>query len=193
LFRDLALHATPAEVRRELHARALALFQDEQAPLEVLAEHAVLAQDSMTALFFLEQVAERAHAYGDEQTASFVLRRGLEIARQELYRGQLDDPMRAIAIFGRRLGLTLIRIGQFSDAEGVLLEALDSTDERAVERVEVLRLLSDAACQRQRLGDAERYLSQALRYAEAESAQHPSLAASVRSELTEVRLRSSRG
>lgn len=190
LLRDLTLHATPAEVRRELHAKALSVLQDAHAPLEVLAEHAVHAQDSMMALFFIEQVAERAHAWGDDQTESFILRRGLEIARQELYRGQLEDPMRAIAIFGRRLGLTLTRIGQFSDAEGVLLEALDSTDERGAERIEVLRLLAEAATQRQRAVDAERYLAQALRYAE--SGAHHGLASTVRGELARVRGRPNR-
>src|SRR5690606_10594538 len=165
LLHDLVLHSTPVEVKRELHRRALELFQDQEAPLEVLAEHAAGASDSMTALFYIEQIAARAQARGDEESETNALRAALEIARQELFRGQLDDPMRAIAIFGKRLGSALIRRGQFSGADGVLLEALDSTEEQGDERVEVLRLLAEVATRRERMKDAKRYIEEALRVA----------------------------
>lgn len=165
LLHDLVLHSTPVEVRKELHRRALELFQDQDAPLEVLAEHAAGASDSMTALFYIEQIAGRAQARGDEESETNALRAALEIARLELFRGQLDDPMRAIAIFGKRLGHALIRRGQYSDADGVLLEALDSTEEQGDERVEVLRLLAEVATHRERLKDAKRYIEEALRVA----------------------------
>ncbi len=167
LMHELVLLATPAEVRRELHSRAVQVFQQNDAPLEVLAEHASSALDSMSALFFLEQVAERALERGDDRGATNALSRGLEIAREEIYRGELEDPMRAIAIFGRKLGATLTRRGLYSDAEGVLLETLDSTAPDGADRVEVLEHLAEAAERRKKPADAQRYRAQALRLAEA--------------------------
>lgn len=166
LIHELVLLATPAEVRRELHARAVQVFQEHGAPLEVLAEHASLALDSMSALFFLEQVAERAKDRGDDRGATHALSRGLEIAREEIFRGELEDPLRAIAIFGRKLGATLNRRGKYSDAEGVLLETLENTDPASPERLEVLEQLAEAAHHRDKTEDAERYRQQALRIAE---------------------------
>ena len=64
---------------------------------------------------------------GDEPAAVNALRRGLDLSRRELYRGELDDPMRAMAIFGRKLGDALSQSGNYADAEGVLREALDMT------------------------------------------------------------------
>jgi serine/threonine protein kinase len=165
LFHDMTLHSIPVEARKDLHRRALELFQDQDAPLEVLAEHASGASDTMSALFYIEQLAARAQARGDQESETNALKNALEIARQELFRGQLEDPMRAIAIFGRRLGRVLIRRAQYSDAEGVLLEALDSTEEKGEERVEVLRLLAEVANRRDRHKDARRYVEEALRVA----------------------------
>ena len=64
--------------------------------------------------------ARRRHRRGD-----VALRRGLELARRELFRGELDDPMRAVLIFSRKLGEALAQAGDYTDAEGVLREALD--------------------------------------------------------------------
>lgn len=177
LFHDMALHSIPVEARKELHRRALELFQDQEAPLEVLAEHASGACDTMTALFYIEQLAARAQARGDEESETNALSNALELARQELFRGELEDPMRAIAIFGKRLGKSLIRRGLYSDAEGILLEALDSTEERGDDRVEVLRLLAEVATRRDRQKDARRYLEEALKVAP------PGLNAEVQSDL----------
>jgi len=46
------------------------------------------------------------------------LQRGLELARLEISRGELDDPLGAMLIFGRKLGVALIRAGDFADARG---------------------------------------------------------------------------
>lgn len=170
LFHDMTLHSIPVEARKDLHRRALELFQDQDAPLEVLAEHASGASDTMSALFYIEQLAARAQARGDEESETNALKNALEIARQELFRGQLEDPMRAIAIFGRRLGRVLLRRAQYSDAEGVLLEALDSTEEKGDDRVEVLRLLAEVANRRERHKDARRYVEEAMRVAPPELA-----------------------
>ncbi len=162
LVQELCLHAIPAEVRRELHDQAARVLQIEGAPMEALSHHFSQAGDSTGALFMLEQLATRAQARGDDRTACQHLRRGLELAREELYKGELDDPMRAIAIFGRKLGQALNRMGRFSDAEGVLLEVLDGTGSSEVARVEILESLALASKRRRKQAAAERYLRQAI-------------------------------
>lgn len=162
LVQELCLHAIPAEVRRELHDQAARALQQEGAPLEVLGHHFAQTGDTTGALFTIEQLAQRAQARGDDRAASVLLRRGLEMAREELYRGELDDPLRAIGIFGRKLGQTLNRLGRFSDAEGVLLEVLDGTPSSEVSRIEILESLALASQKRRKQVAASRYLQQAL-------------------------------
>ena len=124
LVRELVLGAIPAEVRRELHGRAARVYEKREAPIEARALHAYYAQATLEALLLLEQVAERALARDDVAAGVDALRRALELARADVYRGELDDPLRAVSIFARKLGDALIRGGSFSDAEGVLREAL---------------------------------------------------------------------
>jgi serine/threonine-protein kinase len=165
LFREIVVVATPAEVRRDLHARAMRVHEQFDAPIEVRALHSFHAQDSLQALLLFEQVAERALARGDEAAAVNALRRALELAREEIYRGQLDDPMRAVAIFGRKLGDALTQAGNFSDAEGVLREALDMAGPSGVDRAQVLASLAQVAHQRARRDEATDYLEQAIEVA----------------------------
>lgn len=169
LIQELCLHAIPAEVRRELHDQAAKVLETEGAPLEVLCYHCSHAGDSTAALFMLEQLASRAESRGDDKTAANLLRRALEMAREELYKGELDDPMRAITIFGRKLGQVLNRLGRFSDAEGVLLEVLDSTTSSELSRVDILESLAVASKRRRKPDTARRYLEQAIGLAQRHS------------------------
>jgi tetratricopeptide (TPR) repeat protein len=165
LLREVVQAGTPAAVRRELHARALALSDERAAPLEARALHAYHAQDSFRALLLLEQVAEHALARGDTVSEVLALRRGLEIARREISRGELDDPLSAVLIFGRKLGAALTRAGSFADAEGVLREALDVAGPSGADRARVLGALAHVARGRQRSGDALDYMDQAIQAA----------------------------
>jgi serine/threonine protein kinase len=142
LFREVILLATPAGVRIELHRRTIRLFDKQGAPIEARAMHAFHSQESLEALLLLEQIAERAMLRGDEPAAVNALRRGLDLSRRELYRGELDDPMRAMAIFGRKLGDALTQAGNFADAEGVLREALDMTGPTGTDRAQILASLA---------------------------------------------------
>jgi serine/threonine-protein kinase len=110
----------------------------------------------------LEQVADRATARGDAATEVLALRRGLEIARQEISRGALDDPLRAVLIFGRKLGASLTRAGNFADAEGVLREALDVAGPSGTDRARVLSALAHVAHGRRRAPEAMGYIDQAI-------------------------------
>ena len=162
LLREIVLASIPAAVRRELHHKALAVGEKLRAPLEARAQHAYYAGDSFQALLSLEQVADRSAARGDNAGEILALRRGLEIARQEISRGELDDPLRAVLIFSRKLGASLVRAGAYADAEGVLREALDLAGPSGTERARVLSALAQVAHGRQRGKEAIGYIDQAI-------------------------------
>jgi hypothetical protein len=166
LIRDIALAGIPAAVRRELHHRVLGAADTLRSPLEARAQHAYHAHDSFQALFLLEQVADRASLRGDPETEVLALRRGLEMAREEISRGELDDPLRAMLIFSRKLGAALARLGNYADAEGVLREALDLAGPSGADRARVLSSLAVVAHGRQRSKEAVGYIDQAIELAQ---------------------------
>jgi hypothetical protein len=165
LLREIVLASIPVAVRRELHKKALHVCEKTGAPIEARALHAYESGDSFQALLLLEQVADRATARGDVHSEVLALRRGLEIARKEIARGELDDPLRAVLIFSRKLGASLTRSGNFADAEGVLREALDIAGPSGTDRARVLSALAHVAHGRHRNGEALGYLEQAIEVA----------------------------
>ncbi len=165
LLREVVLATIPAAVRRSLHARAGEVGDDLGAPIEVRALHLFYAQNTFEALILLERVSSRCAARGDTPGTITALRRGLELARRELFRGELEDPMRAVLIFARKLGQALTVSGQFTDAEGVLREALDMAGPSGAERARVLGALAQVSLSRDRSAEAERYLGEALELA----------------------------
>jgi serine/threonine-protein kinase len=162
LLREVVLAMIPMAVRRELHTAALHLAQEHAKPLEVQAHHATLAQDAFNALLLLEQVAFRAAARGDRMGSTLLLRRALEVARREIFRGELEDPTKAVIIFSLKLGEALCEQGNFTDADGVLREALDLTGPTGAERAKVLGGLAQVALGRSRSSEAVGYLDQAI-------------------------------
>lgn len=162
LLREVVLNSTPAAVRRELHRKALRAAEKLAAPLESQALHAYEAQDTFQALLLLEQVAERASSRGDTASEVLALRRGLELARLEIARGELDDPLRAMLIFSRKLGAALTRAGNYADAEGVLREALDIAGPSGTDRARVLGALAHVAHGRHRAREALGYIEEAI-------------------------------
>jgi serine/threonine-protein kinase len=165
LLRDVVLAGLPAGVRRDLNQRTLAAAEKLKTPLEARAQHAYYARDSFQALLLLEQVAERATLRGDVESETLALRRGLELAREEISRGELDDPLRAVVIFSRKLGAALSRSGNYADAEGILREALDLTGPSGADRARVLSELAQVAHGRQRSKEAMGYIDQAIEVA----------------------------
>lgn len=177
LIREVVLGMIPAGARRELHQRALATAEEAEVPVEVAppsiaplgalpvevrALHAYHAQDAFEALMLLETVANRAWGRGDLQGAVLALRRGLDLARREMFRGEIDDPERAVLIFARKLGEALAGAGSLTDADGVLREALDLAGPNNVDRARVLGTLAYVAHQRERRSDADAMLREAL-------------------------------
>jgi serine/threonine protein kinase len=164
LLREIVAASTPAAVRRELHTAALS-GEGDSLPLEARAQHAFLAQDTFEALLLLEQMADLARLRGDSEGAVLALRRALDLARREFFRGELDDPARAVLIFSRKLGEALVDAGAFTDADGVLREALDLAGPAGVERARVLGALAIVAYRRSRAVEAESYLAEAVEVA----------------------------
>jgi serine/threonine-protein kinase len=136
----------PREVRRRLHDAALNLPAGARPlPLEARARHARYAGGTFEALMLLEQVAVQARARGDIDGSVTALRRAQQLARVELSRGQLDDPLAALLIFSHKLGDALAHQGKHVDAEGVLREALDLAGPAAHQRVRLLCSLARIA------------------------------------------------
>ncbi len=170
LLRQLSLAGIPIEARRQLHRRALRIEDKKRGPLEVRAEHAYHCQEAFQALLLLEQVADRATAVGDTQAEVLALRRGLEVARREIARGELDDPMRAVLIFSRKLGASLTRAGDFADADGILQEALDLAGPTSPDRAKILGALAHVSYGRKRYEEALTRLKSAIAAAKAAGA-----------------------
>ena len=170
LIRDVVLATIPAAVRRGLHGRCAEIGEENGMPLEARAHHEYSAQNTFQALILLEQVASRAQTRGDVSGTVGALRRGLDLARRELFRGELEDPMRAVLIFARKLGEALTTAGQFTDAEGVLREALDMAGPSGSDRARVLGALAQVSAIRDRNDEAHRYLLEALQLAFASGA-----------------------
>ncbi len=162
MIRNVALSSIPAEARRQLHRRGMRIEDKRRGPLEARALHAYYCEESFQALVLLEQVADRATAIGDSETEVAALRRCVEIARKELSRGEIDDPMRAVLIFSRKLGASLTRAGNFSDADGVLREALDLADPSSPDRAKILGAMAHVSHGRKRNDEASRRLEMAI-------------------------------
>ncbi len=162
LFREVALATLPAGARRELHSKAVELAAEHGSPIEVRALHAFLAQDALEALMLLEQVADRCTQRDDDEGAIIALRRGLELARRALFRGDIDDPERAVLIFSRKLGDALARAGYLTDAEGILREALDLAGPADSDRARLLEGLAKVARARERHPEARALLKEAI-------------------------------
>jgi len=168
LVREIVLTGLPAGVRMNAYRAA----SQERAnfgaplPLEVQADWALHGQWSFQALMMLEQLATRAHEARMLHDAVRHLRAGADLARRELTRGEIDNPMEALRLFNRKLGDTLIKMHDYSDAEGVLREALDLEARAGSERAHLLASLALVTHERGRHEDARNLNRLALERAE---------------------------
>ncbi len=165
LLREVVLATIPQAVRRDLHAMAAEVCEEAEAPIEVRALHEYHAENAFQALILLEQVSAKAVGCGDTDASIDALRRGLDLARLELVRGDLDEPLRAVLIFSRKLGEALTGVGQFTDAEGILREALHLAGPTGEDRARILGALAKVCSGRDRPQEAHTYLREALELA----------------------------
>jgi serine/threonine protein kinase len=163
MMRLVALSAVPAGRKRELFAQAAAIATD--APIEVRAKHASHGGSALEALSLLDALAVRRTQHGDLGGTVSALHHALDLARREIHRGELDDPLAATLVFSRKLAEALAALQRWSDAEGVLHEALGSAPPASEHRAHLLGVMARVASARRHPGDARRYLDEAMRVA----------------------------
>jgi serine/threonine-protein kinase len=163
LVRRIIASSIPAGLKRELYARAAELRED--APLELRAKHATYGGGALEALSLLDAVSAMRASYGDLSGSVGALRHALDVARRELHRGELDDPVAAVLVFARKLAEALSASEQWSDAEGVLREALGLAPPSSSHRAHLLGVLAQVASSRSQPREARQYIDEALRVA----------------------------
>jgi serine/threonine protein kinase len=163
MMRLVALSAIPAGRKRELFAQAAEIATD--GPMEVRAKHAAHGGSALEALSLLDALAVRRTLHGDLGGTVSALHHALELARREIHRGELDDPLAATLVFSRKLAEALAALQRWSDAEGVLHEALGSAPPASEHRAHLLGVMARVANARRHPGDARRYLDEAMRVA----------------------------
>jgi len=163
LVRRVVFASIPAGFKRELFARSEALRPD--APLEIRAKQAMHGGNALEALALLDQLSTRRASHGDLLGSVSALRHALDVARRELYGDDLDDPVGAMLLFGRKLAEALAASKQWNDAEGVLREALGNAPPTSDHRARLLAVLAHVAKERSHPGEARRYIDEAKRVA----------------------------
>ncbi|MGH7269262.1 MAG: hypothetical protein ACREJ3_02430, partial [Polyangiaceae bacterium] len=124
LIRRVVFSGIPVGRKEELYVHVHRLRPD--APLDVRAKQALHAGRGLEALSLLDALSVRRSAQGDLAGSVSALRNALDLARRDLHRGDLDDPVSAILIFARKLADALLALNRRSDAAGVLREALSN-------------------------------------------------------------------
>ncbi len=163
LIRRVVLSSVPAGRKQDLYARVADLRPG--SPLEVRAKQAMHGGSALEALSLLDALSARRAAHGDLSGSVSTLRHALEVARRELHRGEIDDPVGAVLIFSRKLAEALADEGHWSDADGVLREALGTAPPASPHRAHLLGVLARVADARQHPDEARRYLDEAMRVA----------------------------
>jgi serine/threonine-protein kinase len=163
LVRRVVASSIPAGLKRELYARAAEIRTD--APLELRAKQAMHGGGALEALSLLDSVSVLRASYGDLAGSVSALRHALDVARRELHRGELDDPVAAVLVFARKLAEALSALEQWTDAEGVLREALGIAPPSSGHRAHLLGVLAQVASSRSQPREARQYIDEALRVA----------------------------
>jgi serine/threonine protein kinase len=163
LIRQVVFSSIPAGRKQELFAKAAELRPS--APLEVRAKHAIHGGSAFEALALIDALSARRAAHGDLSGSVDALSQALDVARRELHRGELDDPVSAVLVFSRKLAEALADMEHWADAEGVLREALGTAPPTSPHRAHLLGVLARVADARRHPDEARRYLDEAIRVA----------------------------
>jgi len=162
IIADIVAAGIPSSARKELHARAAEAFASRGAPIEVRAHHALRTDGGFSALLLLERSGNQAARRGDREGAVTYFRRGLELARQEISRGEITEPEKPMLLFSAKLGRALLAAGESLRADAVLSEALGMGLGGAAERAELLSVLAEVAAERGRMKAALSYAKDAV-------------------------------
>ncbi|MFO0617471.1 MAG: protein kinase [Polyangiaceae bacterium] len=128
----------------------------------------------------LESKAATLTQRGDLRGAVATLERAVLVIRGDMDRGELDDPIGAMALFLGKLGEANVEIGEYARALELLKESVSLMSPGA-ERVRLLLVMSRAARELGRDRESARYLDEAESEAserpfEARDLRHPSIA-----------------
>lgn len=118
--------------------------------------------DPSAALVFLEQIASDRLRAGDPNGAIMALKRGIDLARADLDKGDLDDPIRVVAIFSAKLGEAYFEAAEPAHATRALKDAL-ALSRNAEERARTWSLLAQIARAQGHDREAGEYLESASR------------------------------
>jgi serine/threonine-protein kinase len=130
--------------------------------IEVAIREAEAAGDAQSALIFLDQIATTRLAAKDPSSAIDALKRGIEIARRDLDKGELDDPIHAVAMLTGKLGDAYLEAGLPMEARSALKDSLALT-RGAAERAKLWMSLARVARSEGHDEDATEYLDAAER------------------------------
>jgi serine/threonine-protein kinase len=133
--------------------------------LEQAIRDALDSGDANSTIVFLEQIAMARLKSGDAIAAIVALKRGIEVARMDLDRGELDDPIRAVAILSAKLGDAYAAAGELTEAHRAYKDALSLT-RAGSERTNLWTSLSRLAREQGHEGDAIAFLEAAEREAD---------------------------
>ncbi len=165
-LRDVVEASIPGETRKALHAKALDWANQVGKPLEVRAEHAFRAGESMTALMLLERMGQEALKRGDPSVAILAFRHGLELARKEMLDTGDEALDSAIVSFSRQLAEAMVWGNDVMGAAGVLNEAAQLAGPMSLERARMNLALGRVAERRDRPREAARQLMLAAELAQ---------------------------
>jgi serine/threonine-protein kinase len=163
LIRRVVFSSIPAGRKRDLFTRSAEVRPD--APLEIRSKQAMHGGSALEALSLLDLLSIRRTSQGDVRGAVSALRHALDVARRELHRDDLDDPVGAMLVFARKLAEALAASEQWNDAEGVLREALGNAPPTSEHRTRLLAVLARVANARSHASEARRYIDEAMRLA----------------------------
>ncbi|MGE0398540.1 MAG: protein kinase [Kofleriaceae bacterium] len=126
LVRDIVYDATPADVRRRLHAQAAAAVEAMSPDIALLGHHHDLAGHAKEAITLLRRAGDHASEQLDEVGAGQFYHRALVAVRQAVHVGDDDGTAEAqFVMLSVKLADVLRTRGETALARGVLAEARD--------------------------------------------------------------------
>jgi tetratricopeptide (TPR) repeat protein len=126
LVRDIVYDATPADVRRSLHAMAAAAVEAMSPDIALLGHHHDLAGHAKEAISLLRRAGDHAAEQLDDVGAGQFFHRALVAVRQAVLVGEDDGTAEAqFVLLSVKLAEVLRTRGETALARGVLAEARD--------------------------------------------------------------------
>ena len=143
LYARVALDAAPGGVIDHLHDRAASLLSASSGDIERRAYHRVRTEPNLETFMLVERAVRLRTLRGDDEGAIAALSDGYFVARTYAARGDADA--NGWHVFGRKLAAALRRAGRMDQANGLLLEVLETLGPTDVARAPVLEDLAALA------------------------------------------------